>query len=154
MTFRIVHAQDAIMHQIPIAPIGQSECSQALPDFNPSLSVCGRPQQDACQADVGSALACQNGNGNYLLKGIYSTETQCNSPNQIVTFAKMDVKWIKDNMHGPAPGGAPRQQPTGAQQPNGRPYVTQKLPEQQPSTSQVTYSLHSTQAPSYLPPRN
>lgn len=150
------------MHQIPISPINNQECAQTVPGFNPSTSVCGRPQTDACEADVGTALACQNGNGNYLLKGIYSTETQCNSPNQVVTFAKMDVKWIKDNMHGggaPAPGGRQQQPSIGQPQPNNnnRPYVTPKLSnDQYPSTSQQQsqQSLLSTQAPSYLPPRH
>lgn len=146
------------MHQIPISPISQQECSQSLPGFNPGASVCGRPQVDACQADVGSALACQNGNGNYLLKGVYSAENLCDSPNQVVTFAKMDVKWIKDTMHTPN-GSQQRQTPIGAQSNPIQPVyaATQQLPQQQqqPSTQQVTYSsLHSTQAPSYLPPRN
>lgn len=149
------------MHQIPIAPLAQNECSAALPGFNGQTAVCGRPQVDACQIDVGSALACTRGNGQYLLKGIYSTENQCNSPAQIVTFAKMDVKWIKDTIAAPS-SNVQRQvpQPNYGQQQLAQPQQPQQHHQQQqqpqPSQVQAIYNpaIQSTQAPSYLPPRN
>lgn len=147
------------MHQIPIAPLGQGDCSAALPGFNPNTAVCGRPQVDACQTDVGSALACHNGNNQYLLKGIYSTENECGSPSQIVTFGKVDVDWIKETMQSPT-SNQPRQVPQPQQPQPARPlYGDQQLNQpqrQSPQPSQlqqVTYSIPSTQAPTYLPPR-
>lgn len=156
------HAADALMHQIPIAPLGQGECSAALPGFNPNTAVCGRPQVDACQTDVGSALACHNGNNQYLLKGIYSTENQCNSPSQIVTFGKVDVDWIKETIQSPTtnqprqvPQPQQQQQPLNARPTHGDQLLNQPI-RQSPSPSQlqqVNYSIPSTQAPAYLPPR-
>lgn len=129
------------MHITPISPLAQSECEAALgpKGFNAAGAICGRPSIDACEVDVGSALACQMGNGKYLLKGIFSKENGCNSPNPIITFAKMDAKWIKN------PTQSPRSQPPQTSQ--TRPtYVAQS------NTPQVTYSLPSTRAPAYLPP--
>lgn len=153
------HAADALMHQIPIQPLELGECTAALPGFNPNTAVCGRPQVDACQTDVGSALACHNGNNQYLLKGIYSTENQCNSPAQIVTFGKVDVDWIKATMEAPN-YHQPRLVPHPQQPQLKRPiYGDQQLSQpqrQSPEPSQlqqVTYSIPSTKAPTYLPPR-
>ena len=146
------------MHSIPINPLAQPDCQSQINGFNPQTSVCGQPQVDACQADVGSALACNNGNGNYLLKGIYSTENQCNSPQQVVTFAKMDVQWLKSAMGSKSPLGAQLSQPID--QHSGYPKQAPNNPQQRYQTqqpnqaqSQVSYDIQSTQAPSYLPPR-
>ncbi|XP_037043970.1 inactive serine protease scarface-like isoform X1 [Bradysia coprophila] len=138
------HAAGALMHSIPINPLAQSECQASVDGHNPSTACCGRPQADACQLDPGSALACDSGNGKYTLKGIYSAETECASPSTVVTFAKMDVPWIKNTMS--SPSAQPQQQRQTVAQPNYRPTYQ----SQQPSTSQLAYS---TQAPSYLPPR-
>lgn len=135
------------MHQIPIAPLDQGECSIALSGYDANVAVCGRPQVDACQIDAGSALACTTGDGQYHLKGIYSTENQCNSPAQIVTFAKMDVKWIKDTTAAPS-SSVPQHVP----QPN---YGQQVQPQQQPPQQQPQQPLlaHQPQQPQQPQPQ-
>ncbi len=138
------------MHSIPINPLAQSECQASVDGHNPSTACCGRPQADACQLDPGSALACDNGNGKYTLKGIYSAETECASPSTVVTFAKMDVPWIKNTMGSPATAQRPQPQRQSAPQTIPQPNYRPTYQSQQPSTSQLAYS---TQAPSYLPPR-
>lgn len=79
----------------------QGQCQASLNGFNPTCSVCGTPKADACEADVGSALACEKGNGQYYLKGIYSTENGCGNPNQLITFTKPDTEWMKQAMRNP-----------------------------------------------------
>lgn len=147
MVFYLDHAADALMHISPVSAIAQSECQAALgpKGFNPTASICGRPSIDSCELDVGSALACEMGNGKYLLKGIYSKDNGCNTPNPIITFAKMDAKWIRNPTQ--SPSVIPKSQPPQTSQ--TRPtYVAQS------NTPQVTYSLPSTRAPAYLPPVN
>lgn len=84
----------------------QDQCSQYLSGFNADCSFCAQTKIDACQVDPGSALACQRADGNYVLKGVYSTETECNSPSQITTFTKIDTNWVKKALN----PGAFRQQ--------------------------------------------
>jgi hypothetical protein len=85
------------MRQSPVTIIPQQECEANLSGygFNPESSRCGRPQADACDLDAGSALACADDSGQYFIKGVYSSETECASPSQIVTFTKMDFSWVK-----------------------------------------------------------
>lgn len=90
-----------------ISQLNDGEChaSLAANGFNPSTALCGKPQYDACDVDVGSALVCTRGDGRYLMKGLYSTETGCGaSPSQLITFAKMDVPWLRSRGQ---TGGAP-----------------------------------------------
>jgi Trypsin len=95
--YSTVHISNALMHQSPCTIMPQSTCESALSGygFNPDSSYCGQTQDDACNLDAGSALACDDGNGNYFLKGVYSSETECASPSQLVTFAKTDFSWVK-----------------------------------------------------------
>lgn len=121
------------MHQTPVSILSPSECQSNVNGYNSESSLCGKTQDDACQCDIGSALACSNGNGKYTLRGVYATENQCGAgSNQIVTFTKMDVQWIRAAM----------------QSPGRSDYVSE-------SNSPVGYktSLPSKQAPAYLPPR-
>lgn len=67
--------------------------------FNPQSSICGHTKIDSCLVDTGSALACQRSTGDYVLKGIYSTETGCNSDSQILTFTKID-QWVRNAING------------------------------------------------------
>lgn len=94
-----VHAQDAIMQYTEVYPMSEGQCSQYLPSYNSACSVCGQTKIDACQVDPGSALACQGPNGNYVIKGIYSTESDCGSQNQLVTFTKIDTNWVKSALN-------------------------------------------------------
>ncbi|XP_063700942.1 inactive serine protease scarface-like [Culicoides brevitarsis] len=97
-----VHARGAIMHYTDVYMMPQETCSDYLQtyDFNAQSSVCGHTRVDACQVDAGSALACQRPSGDYVLKGIYSSETECNTDSQLVTFTKVDPQWVKAAMNG------------------------------------------------------
>lgn len=97
-----VHARDAIMHYTDVFMMPQETCSDYLQSygFNSQSSLCGHTRIDACQVDPGSALACQRPSGDYVLKGVYSTETACNTESQLVTFTKVDTQWIKSAMNG------------------------------------------------------
>lgn len=89
---------------MPITPLSGEQCQTQLSQrgYDPSIAVCGKPQLDACDVDVGSALVCTRGDGKYLMKGLYSTETGCGaSPSQLITFTKMDVPWIRSRGTGP-----------------------------------------------------
>lgn len=98
------HYANALPHAMPITPLSEAECQGKLAHkgFDPSVAICGKPQFDACDVDIGSALVCTRGDGKYLMKGLYSTETACGtSPSQLITFTKMDVPWIKSRGTGP-----------------------------------------------------
>lgn len=84
----------SLPHSLAINPLAAGECQSSLGSFNSNSAVCGRAQGNPCDVDNGSALACTRGNGRYLLKGIYSTESSC-GPNQVMKFTKMDVNFIK-----------------------------------------------------------
>lgn len=131
--FHLDHVANSVPHSIQINPLAPSECQASVSGFNPNSAVCGRATNNPCDADAGSALACTRGNGKYLLKGIYSGESGCGS-NQVVTFTKMDVQFIKGGKN-----GSPIQPARNGYTP-------------QPNTPQV-YSVPSTQAPRYLPPQ-
>lgn len=88
------HIAGALPHSLAINPLTSGECQASLPSFNGNSAVCGRAQGNPCDVDNGSALACTRGNGRYLLKGIYSGESGC-GPNQVMSFTKMDVDFIK-----------------------------------------------------------
>lgn len=87
------------MQHTRVSVLPQSDCQSRLDasrlGYKNSL-VCGVTQQDACQVDVGSALACADRSGRYSLKGVYSSETGCNEPNQVVAYTKTDLQWIND----------------------------------------------------------
>jgi len=88
------HIAGSLPHSLAINPLDAGECQSSLGSFNPNSAVCGRAQGNPCDVDNGSALACTRGNGRYLLKGIFSTESGC-GPNQVMKFTKMDVDFIK-----------------------------------------------------------
>lgn len=94
------------MNQVPMQELSQNECSAALSGYgyNGQSSTCcsAKNGADGCLADVGSALACRAPGGQYVLRGVYSTETECQSPKQLVTFAKMDTAWIRQSLAGPS----------------------------------------------------
>lgn len=119
----------------------QGECQNSLPGHNPGTAVCGRAQDNVCDADVGSALACSNGSGKYTLRGIYSGETGCGS-NQVASFCKLDANWVKS-----VKIGCTAYRSTGV--------LCQPQPQPQAAGSALSpqlYSIPSTQAPIYLPP--
>lgn len=104
---------------MPVSPLNDGECSASLSanGFNPSTSLCGKPQYNACDVDVGSALVCTRGDGKYLMKGLYSTETGCEaSPSQLITFAKIDVPWLRSRGQNSASPASARLQQQSHQQ--------------------------------------
>ncbi|XP_059611208.1 inactive serine protease scarface [Phlebotomus argentipes] len=129
-----INIQNALMHSLPVTLLSDGECQAALSGygFNSQTGVCGRPRADACEVDVGSALACSNGKGGYVLRGVYSTETECASSNQVVSFARVDTQWLRQALSSPQP------QPT----------QTVQIYEPQPNSPQRVI----TQGPAYLPP--
>lgn len=92
------------MHSVPISVLPQADCQSKLQasriGYSSSL-LCGISQADSCQVDIGSALACADRSGRYSLKGVYATETECNSPNQVVAFTRADIQWIKSVKQNP-----------------------------------------------------
>lgn len=92
--FFVDHISGSLPHSVAINPLSANECQSSFGSFNPNTAVCGRAQGNPCEVDNGSALACTRGNGRYLLKGIYSGESGC-GPNQVMSFTKMDVDFIK-----------------------------------------------------------
>lgn len=136
----IDHVAGATPHSIQINPLSPGECQASLPGHNPNSATCGRAQDNICDADVGSALACHNGNGQYLLKGIYSGETGCGS-NQVAKFAKMDANWVQS-----VKIGCTAYRSTGVLcSPQTQYHTAGSSPHQ-------TYSVPTTSAPIYLPP--
>ncbi|BFG03127.1 inactive serine protease scarface [Drosophila madeirensis] len=81
-----IHEEGAIMHVTDTSSQGRSECGAD------ATSVCSATKFDACQFDLGSALACGSGS-NVRLKGVFSAESSCGD-GQTVRFAKPDIKWI------------------------------------------------------------
>lgn len=90
------------MQQTAVSALQQSDCKQRITtssrlSYTDSL-ICGITQYDSCEVDVGSALACVDRSGRYTLKGVYSSETECNNPNQVVAFTRADNKWIRKHI--------------------------------------------------------
>ncbi|KAM8711062.1 hypothetical protein ACLKA7_000229 [Drosophila subpalustris] len=81
-----IHEEGAIMHVTDTFTQARSDCGAD------GTGVCSATKFDACEFDVGSALACGTGS-NVRLKGIYSAESNCGE-NQSVRFSKPDIKWI------------------------------------------------------------
>uniref|UniRef100_A0AAG5DIH9 Peptidase S1 domain-containing protein n=1 Tax=Anopheles atroparvus TaxID=41427 RepID=A0AAG5DIH9_ANOAO len=98
-----IHISNALMQQMPISLLSEAESQSQLQanGFSPESHICGRPSGDACEVDVGSALACADTSGTYYLKGVYSADNGCNRPDQIVSFSNIDVQWIKQALKNP-----------------------------------------------------
>lgn len=93
------------MQHTPVSALPDSECQARLQSthlgYTNSL-ICGITQQDACEVDSGSALACADRSGRYTLKGVYSAETGCNESNQVVAYTRTDLQWIRSFLQRPA----------------------------------------------------
>jgi len=92
------------MQHVKVSVLPQADCQSRLQSTKLGYTnsvLCGVTQYDACQVDNGSALACADSSGHYVLKGIYSTETACENPNQIVAFTKTDLQWITGVLRNP-----------------------------------------------------
>lgn len=93
------------MQHTSVSVLPQADCKARLASTNLEYTnsvICGVTQYDACQVDSGSALACADRSGRYVLKGVYSQETDCENPNQIVAFTRADLQWIQSVLRNPA----------------------------------------------------
>lgn len=92
------------MQHVKVSILPQADCQSRLESSSLGASnsvICGVTQYDACQVDNGSALACADRNGRFVLRGVYSTETDCENPNQIVAFTRTDLQWIHSVLRNP-----------------------------------------------------
>nr|XP_034828108.1 fibroin heavy chain-like isoform X2 [Maniola hyperantus] len=100
------HLQGSIMHGLNVSLIRPDDCQAKLSSDYPHLleqydqdsCVCGEPsnpQDNICRVDIGSALACSTGNGQYVLRGVYSWDSGCAVGNQIGAFYKFDIEWYR-----------------------------------------------------------
>lgn len=98
-----VHIGNALMRQMPISLLSESESQRQAQanGFTAESHICGRPAADACDVDIGSALACADTSGTYYLKGVYSSDNGCGRPDQIASFSTIDVQWIKQALKNP-----------------------------------------------------
>lgn len=105
MNLFVVHLGNALMQHTPVSVLPQDDCQSKLQSSNLGYRdslICGVTQQDACQVDVGSALACADRSGRYTLKGVYSTESGCNVSNQVVAYTRTDLQWVRTILQNPA----------------------------------------------------
>ncbi|XP_011499738.1 PREDICTED: serine proteinase stubble-like [Ceratosolen solmsi marchali] len=105
-----IHAAGALMHKINVDVLSNAQCRQRLQvaessiDIDDSL-VCAKAHKqnnNLCQVDIGGPLACDRGDGNYELVGVYNQDTGCLPTNQVATFALVDTKWVKSMIESPA----------------------------------------------------
>lgn len=89
------------MQHTPVSVLPEADCQSKLEASrlgNIKSLYCGVTQQDACEVDSGSALACADRSGRYVLKGVYSAETGCREPNQVVAYTRTDLQWIRNTL--------------------------------------------------------
>lgn len=100
------HLLGSIMHGVNVSLLNPGECQNKLQEDYPHLldnydqdsCVCGQPTNPAnniCKVDTGSALACTTGDGSYVLRGIYSWESNCQVGNQLAAFYRFDLEWYE-----------------------------------------------------------
>jgi hypothetical protein len=95
------HAAGSLMHKIDVDVIGNDQCRQRLQGAESALDIddslvcvkAHRQNNNMCQVDVGGPLACDRGDGNYEIVGVYSQDTGCLPTNQVATFALVD-NWV------------------------------------------------------------
>ncbi|XP_050466888.1 uncharacterized protein LOC126859535 [Cataglyphis hispanica] len=99
------HYAGAIMHMVDVDLLSHDVCQNRVLDAESHINIaqnviCGKARNDnnMCQADIGSPLACYDGNGAYHIAGIYSQDTGCLPTNQVATFSPIDVPWVKQIM--------------------------------------------------------
>ncbi|CAH0549414.1 unnamed protein product [Brassicogethes aeneus] len=103
-----LHAKNALMHGIDVKIMDTNQCKETLAEkFKDSVqnyspnTLCGFSSIDQCRVDYGSALACDNGNGQYTLSGIYSWDTGCKQEGQIGGYIAPDVEWVRGCLNKP-----------------------------------------------------
>ncbi|CAH1278409.1 unnamed protein product [Diabrotica balteata] len=103
-----LHARGAIMHHIDAQLIDKKQCTDTVNEkFQDSAStlkdhtLCVTSDIDQCKVDYGSALACTNDQGKYVLSGIYAWDTGCRQEGQIGGYIPTDVKWVEESLRKP-----------------------------------------------------
>ncbi|KAL0281598.1 UNVERIFIED_CONTAM: hypothetical protein PYX00_002536 [Menopon gallinae] len=96
------------MHSISVSFIVNEQCEDTFRKTNLGkyfrlnksfiCAVPENPNDDLCQVDVGSPIACQKPNGRYELAGIYSWDVGCHQP---VAASKVDKPWVQSVMNKP-----------------------------------------------------
>ncbi|XP_045538526.1 uncharacterized protein LOC123722084 [Papilio machaon] len=100
------HLAGSIMHSVNVSLIQPDQCESRLQQDYPHLldnydrdsCACGQPTNplnNICKVDIGSALACTNGDGHYVMHGIYSWDSGCQTGNQLAAFYKFDIEWYE-----------------------------------------------------------
>ncbi|KAJ8706430.1 hypothetical protein PYW08_011056 [Mythimna loreyi] len=100
------HLLGSIMHSLNVSLLNPGDCQSKITQDYPHLlehyeqdsCVCGQPTNPAnnvCKVDIGSALACTTGDGHYVLRGIYSWDSGCQTGNQLASFFKFDLEWYE-----------------------------------------------------------
>ncbi|XP_022824038.1 uncharacterized protein LOC111354734 [Spodoptera litura] len=100
------HLLGSIMHSMNVSLLNPGECESKITQDYPHLlehydqesCVCGQPTNPAnniCKVDIGSALACTTGDNHYVLRGIYSWDSGCQTGNQLASFYKFDLEWYE-----------------------------------------------------------
>lgn len=99
------HYAGAIMHMVDVDLLSHDVCQHRVFGAESEIDIahniiCGKARNDnnMCQADIGSPLACYDGTGAYHIAGIYSQDTGCLPTNQVATFSPIDVSWVKQIM--------------------------------------------------------
>lgn len=86
----LAHYAGAIMHMVDVDLLSHNVCQNRLLGAESQINIahnviCGKARNDnnMCQADIGSPLACYDGTGAYHIAGIYSQDTGCLPTNQV-----------------------------------------------------------------------
>lgn len=86
----LAHYAGAIMHMVDVDLLSHDVCQNRVLGAESHINIahnviCGKARNDnnMCQADIGSPLACYDGNGAYHIAGIYSQDTGCLPTNQV-----------------------------------------------------------------------
>jgi hypothetical protein len=103
-----LHARGAIMHHIDVKMVEDAECQKTLSEkFPESLpnykehTLCATSNIDQCKVDYGSALACTNDQGKYVVAGIFGWDTGCKQESQIGGYIPTDGPWIEATLQKP-----------------------------------------------------
>lgn len=86
----LAHYSGVIMHTVDVDLLSREACRNRVLGAESQIVIandviCAKAHEanNMCQADVGGALACHNGNGAYHIAGIYSQDTGCLPTNQV-----------------------------------------------------------------------
>jgi len=98
------HKSGAIEHYTEVEILDEKNCTLAagIRNYNPDVSICAKSSTDACEFDFGSALACRKSptSNEFVLKGIYTHNTGCQSWKPTLVFSRNNPDWIKSVLKG------------------------------------------------------